>query len=159
MVKDGSDVRLEGVSYSDATNQWFSPPVHFSGLFGSYGRFTNSGDVAVAGSFGWIAAVYREESGDGPLFEWNGLNDAHIWILQDKFYINVERVGCANERLQEPTYFNASVNNHQWYTMALSYDLDVDAISMWVDGQLVHKRMSLCARNLQTSTFAYINQW
>ena len=158
LIKNGSDIELMNVSYSDVSNQWLSPPVGFSGQLDSYGRISYADDVVVTGSFGWIAAVYREESGNGPLFEWDGPRDTHIWILENKFYIAVERVGCNNKRLYKHIRFTTRVRNHQWYIMAVSYDLDADVISMWVDGQLVEKEMSLCARTLKTSSTAYINK-
>ena len=151
-----TDIALHGVSYSDVTNQWLSPPVRFYSNTGSYGQFIDVGDVAVTGSFGWIASVYREETVDGPLMEWqqSGNWRTHIWIYTNRFYIYVMREGCVPQLV----FFSSTVNNQQWYTMALSYDMDAEEVSMWVNGHLSRTQLPLCASGkLQTPDSAYIN--
>ena len=144
------------MSYSDVTNQWLSPPVRFYSNTGSYGQFIDAGDVAVTGSFGWMASMKREAAGDGALMEWqeSGSWRTHIWIFENKFYIHIIREGCVAQMVP----FNSTINNQQWYTMALSYDVDADAVSMWVDGQLSQTQLSPCASGkLLTPDAAYIN--
>ena len=150
-----TDIALHGVSYSDVTNQWLSPPVRFYSNTGSYGQFIDGGDVAVTGSFGWIASVYREETGDGPLMEWqqSGSRRTHIWIFSNKFDIYFMREGCNAERVS----FSSTMNNQQWYTMALSYNADAEVVSMWVDGQLKQAELATCPGKLVTPDTAYIN--
>ena len=136
-------------------NQWLSPPVRFYSNTGSYGQFIDAGDVAVTGSFGWIASVNREETGDGQLMEWqySGSWKTRIWIRYDAFYVNVIREGYDEQRV----VFSSTVINQQWYTMALSYDMNAEVVSMWVDGQLSQTQLSPCPGKLLTPDTAYIN--
>ena len=103
-----------------------------------------------------MASMKREAAGDGALMEWqeSGSWRTHIWIYLNKFFIHIKREGCVAQMV----YFSSTINNQQWYTMALFYDVDADEVSMWVDGQLSPTQLSPCAsRKLLTPDVAYIN--
>ena len=146
------------MSYSDVANQWLSPPVYFTGDLGSYGRFIDVADVAISGSFGWIASVYVEEPVHmGPLIEWDDGTEfrTHIWVLGNTFYVSYIQYGCPPQQ----QHHTSLVNANQWYIVAVSYDTDTHVISMWVDGQLEQEEYLACEGSPPESpTNAWVNR-
>ena len=143
MIRGKTDIELYSVSYSDVTNQWLSPPVYFSGDQRSYGRFIDVADVAISGSFGWIASVYMDDPiHDGPLIEWDNGTEfrTHIWVLENTLYVSYRQHGCPHQQ----KYDTSSVNANQWYIMAVSYEAKTHVISIWVDGQLEQEVYPAC---------------
>ena len=111
LISGKTAIELYDVTYYDASDAWTSTPVRFSGPSTSYGQFINIDDVklTVIGSFAFIAAVYREETGDFPLLEYS--SSTHIWVHQNKLYINVVYASCGNYNM----FYSSTVNNNQWY--------------------------------------------
>jgi hypothetical protein len=142
-------MELYDVTFPDMSDsEWMSPPVRFSGAASSYAQVSNVDDVKPSGSFAFITAVYREQTGDFPFLEWSTASGglAHIWIYQNKFFINMQCGGM---------FYSSTVNINQWYTMALSYNHVTNVLSMWVDGQLEQKT-DACSSSQDFSTAQYL---
>ena len=111
LISGKTAIELYDLTYYDATDAWTSTPVRFSWPSTFYGQFINIDDVKLTGigSFAFIAAVYREETGDFPLLEYS--SSTHIWVYQNKLYINVAYASCGNFLM----FYSSTVNNNQWY--------------------------------------------
>jgi len=158
MVNTATDLSVLQVSYDDVevSKMWKSPPARFYKAVGSYADILDNDAIVQKESFSFLASVYRVAVGDGPIFEWDDGKGwaTHIWIWQNKFYVNVVFNTCRYQSM----FFNKPVENNKWYTLGISFDAATKKIIMTVNGESVTKQAAYCTSDLKTARNAHINR-
>ena len=111
--------------------------------------------IQVNRSFSWIGAMNRKATGDGALFEWDNdqIHSTHIWIHQNKFYVNVMfSSGCNHMQ-----FFSSAVQNNEWHILALSYNADTRKVSMFMKGEN-EEALTTCTGDLKPATYVRISK-
>ena len=153
ILQNSSHFVLHNVTYANVANQWYYPPVRFTTPSSSYAEIAGSTEMAATGSFSWMAAVYREQNENGPLFEWTAANHmTHIWVLNNALYFSLYLTCATIGEFHDVTQVPG-----RWYTLAVAFDASAGILSMWTDGQL--KQVSTpCAGPTATTPKVYINK-
>ena len=143
MISNISDLQLHGVSFSNAGDEWGSPPVYFSGTAGSYAITTSdSAHLALPGSFSWMGAVYLEAN-KGPFMEmdFDSALGAVVWINGGSFYAAVNYPTCARQSM----YYSGSVTKNVWFTVAVAYNHDSKELAIWKNGVKEVEPLAACS--------------
>jgi len=158
MVNSVADLSVLQVSYANdpACKIWKYPPTRFFKAVGSYADILENEAIEQKQSFSFLATVYRISTGDGPIFEWddNKRWSTHIWIWQNKFYVNVVFDKCKYQNM----FFNKPVQNKIWYTLGVSFDDKTKKIIMTVNSETVTKQAADCTSDLRASNYGHVNR-
>ena len=157
LVPGKPDIQLFDTSFNDVTSNWTSRPVRFSSTpaLTSYGQITDVAGVGVTGSFAFMASIYREETLDFALLEFETDADflLHIWIYHDAFYVSILFDACSRVK----QYYSSTMDNHQWRIVAVSYDITTGVLLMWVDGEQETYHSSPCTSAITAPQRVYVN--
>ena len=165
LVSGKGDFVLYDEDFSTEVNDFMHAPARFDAF--SYAEILDNENIKMSKSFSWIGAVNRKLTGDGPLFEWDnsvsGDSVTHIWIYLDKFFTNVifppllnaEDPNCYNQM-----WHNASIVNNMWHVLAVSYSMESELITTWVDGEKNEKQVKPCSegQELRPANNLFINR-
>ena len=141
LVRDGPDVQLHGVRFTEDAGPWRSSPAQFQGSEQSYA--TGGGDdLLITHSFSWMGAVWFDHYHYGMLLGYNGGDDAlgpRVKLQHDNAYAAIKYGSCNN-------WFHHSVvlSPGEWHTLAVSVDYENKIMSVWADGQLETWQLDTC---------------
>ena len=112
-------------------------------------------DLYINESFSFMASVYLESNGEGPMFHYTAPNTQwgpHSWITGNKLYTAF--TSCSGQS----DIYNTQMQLNTWQTVATSYDFPNNVLRLWVDGIVKVKTLPACSVGLKTSTTVYLGK-
>jgi hypothetical protein len=153
LATDGVDFELGNVGFDVENGNFQSAPAKFSTAQDSVAKLAGAKSMVLGNSFSWIGTLYRRATGDAALFEWD--DGTHIWVYENKFYINVVR-GDKSECAYLMVSFTEAVPVGEWVTLAVTYD--GKTLSMYQNGKRSDTTVPACENDVTYSNVIRINE-
>ena len=139
LVRDGPDVQLHGVQFTEDAGPWRSSPAQFQGS--SYA--TGGGDDLITHSFSWMGAVWFDHYHTGFLLTDNSA-DGSDWGLRvnlqsARVYAGIRYGSCSNGLTH-----SVILSLGEWHIIAAAADYENKILSVWADGYIDTWPLNTC---------------
>ena len=156
LMRDGPDVQLHGVLFTEGSGPWRSSPAQFQGSEQSY-AISSGDDLLITHSFSWMGAVWFDHQHEGYLLSYKGVGD--IWgpfvgLYSDHVDVAIRYGSCENW-----LHHSVHLSLGEWHILAAVVDYENKMMSLWADGQLDTQQLDTCDTTAWCENTFYFGKW